>query len=429
MLIPETTCTSRADDLSERMHKWSKREADPEKRRSCPRIQVLLVVALSFGFMQGCAGPPERNPLPEQLYDKSQIPGIPNARYWGDEAPPYSTDLMTMSPEELRVRYPALIDGPLTLLAISGGGANGAFGAGILNGWTASGTRPEFSFVTGISTGSLIAPFAYLGPDYDDLVKEVYTTYSSKDLVEKQGLFGIFQENTSVVDTAPLRAIIAQYIDGAIMQKIADEYRRGRFLLIGTTNLDAERPVVWNIGEIAASGAPGALDLIRDVMLASTSIPVAFPPQMLEVDVDGERYDEMHVDGGVSRQSFLFSFAVDDKAVLDRLGAKGQATAYIIRNAKLKPKWQAVERNILEIAGRSSDSMIRTQGIGDLYREYAGTRSYGFDYNMAFIPDSFDVESKEPFDPKYMNVLYQLGYDLAKSGYPWEKHPPGVEPQ
>ncbi|NCF80176.1 MAG: patatin [Proteobacteria bacterium] len=392
------------------------------------RCGALLLVALLLGFAQGCAGPPERKPLPEDLYARSQVPGIPNARFWGDEAPPYAEDLMTLPPKELRARYPALVDQPIILLAISGGGSDGAFGAGMIDGWTASGTRPVFSFVTGISTGSLMAPFAYLGPEYDYLVKKVYTTYTTKDLVKKRGLIGMI-EIDAVADSAPLRAVIAEHVDEEIMQAIAEEYRKGRFLLIGTTNLDAERPVVWNIGEIAASGAPGALDLIHDVMLASASVPVGFPPQMFEVEVDGMRYDEMHVDGGVSREFFLFSFGVDDKALSKRLGAEGQAAVYIIRNAKLKPKWHAVERNILQIAGRTSSSFIRTQGIGDLYREFVGAKAYGFDYNLAFIPASFDAESKELFDPEYMNALYQLGYDLASKGYPWKKQPPGQKPQ
>ena len=398
------------------------------QRSDWQRRYVLLLLVLTVAFVQGCATPPKRNPLPGNLYEKSQVPGIPNARYWGDEAPPYAADLMGKSPEELRARYPALTDRPLTMLALSGGGSNGAFGSGLLNGWTTSGTRPEFSFVTGISTGSLIAPFAYLGPDYDHVVKKVFTTYSSKDLVKERGLAGIIELN-ALADNAPLRAVIAEHVDEAVMQAIAGEYRRGRFLLIGTTNLDAERPGVWNMGEIAISGAPGAVDLMRDVMLASTSIPVAFPPAMMEVEADGKRYDEMHVDGGIARQSFLFSLSVDNKALAQRLGAVGQTKVYVIRNAILDPKWQTVDRSLAQISGRSIDSLIRSQGIGDLYREYAGAMAFGFDYNLAYIPGSFDVESKEPFDMNYMNALYQLGYDLASKGYPWQKQPPGNLPQ
>jgi len=176
-------------------------------------------------------------------------------------------------------------------------------------------------------------------------------------------------------------------------------------------------------------GELDALDLIRDVMLASASIPVAFPPQIFEVEVDGERYDEMHVDGGVTRQSFLFSFGLDDKALAERLGAKGQTTAYIIRNSRLKPKWQSVNNSIIEISGRSISSLIRTQGIGDLFSEYLGARANDFDYNLAFIPGSFNAVSNEMFDREYMNTLYQLGYDMASKGYPWKKRPPGVDAQ
>jgi hypothetical protein len=164
-------------------------------------------------------------------------------------------------------------------------------------------------------------------------------------------------------------------------------------------------------------------------MLASASIPVAFPPQIFQVEVDGGLYDEMHVDGGVTRQSFLFSFGLDDKTIAKRLGAEGRTTAYIIRNSKLKPRWQSVDHNIVDISGRSISSLIRTQGIGDLYSEYLGARVNGFEYNLAFIPGSFNADSKEIFDQEYMRALYQLGYDLAKKGYPWEKRPPGVLPQ
>jgi predicted patatin/cPLA2 family phospholipase len=387
------------------------------------RFYALLLLALSLVLAQGCASL-KRNPLPEDLYDVSQIPGIPDGRYWGDEAPPYAKDLTSMSREELRARYPALVDHPITLLAISGGGSDGAFTAGLVNGWSDAGTRPEFSMVTGISTGSLAAPFVFLGSAYDAKLKDVFTTISDKDIFKMRGKLAILTSD-AVADNAPLRATVAQYIDEAMMEDIAEEHRRGRILLIGTTNLDAERPVVWNIGKIAASGAPGALDVIRDVMVASTAVPLAFPPMMMEVEANGERYDEMHVDGGVSRQSFLFSFTVDNKALVERLGAAGQTRVYVIRNAKLLPKWKKIDRKVIDIAARSTDSMIRTQGIGDLYREYLGSIVFGFDYNLAYIPDSFDEEPKEGtgFDPEYMNKLYQLGYDLAKGGYPWIKEP------
>lgn len=389
------------------------------------------VVLLAFTFLallaQGCASAPPRNPLPNDLYAQAKVQDITYARYWGDAPPPYAKRLMSASREELRQRFPAIYGQQLTMLAISGGGQDGAFGAGLLNGWTAAGTRPQFSIVTGISTGALIAPFAYLGPAYDAQIKEMYTKYSTKDLLKKRSLLNMIK-NDAAVDTALLRGMIAKYFDETIMQAIAAEHRKGRFLLIGTTNMDAARAVTWNIGAIAISGAPGALELIRDVMLASASIPIAFPPVMIMVEANGQRYDEMHMDGGTARQSFLFSFGVDMKVLAQRLNTKGHK-AYVIRNAKLASAWKNVDRNIFSIAGRAAASMIRAQGIGDLYREYMGTRQYEFDFNLALIPEDFDVEEKELFDPVYMGKLFERGYNMAKDGYPWIKTPPGIKPE
>lgn len=394
----------------------------------CNRSAILLVLAFLGLLVQGCAtAPPRDNPLPQELYSHSQIPGIPAARYWGDEAPPFADIILDMSSAQLRERFPALYKKPFTALAISGGGSKGAFTAGLVSGWTAAGTRPEFSVVTGVSTGALCAPFVFLGPAYDAKLKEVYTQYTTKDLVIIRGKWETIR-NDAATDSAPLREMIAKYIDEAVMQEIAAEYRKGRFLYISSTNLDALRPVVWDIGRIAASGAPGALDLIHDAMLASASIPVGFPPVMIEVEAKGQRYEEMHVDGGVTRQSFLFSFGVDNKEFLRKLHVKGKPMAYVIRNSKLEPKWQAVDRRIPPIAGRAFDSLIRTQGIYDFYREYSGAQQYGFDFRMVYIPNDFDVESKEPFDPVYMNKLYELGYKMGKEGVPWLKAPPGIKP-
>ncbi len=229
-----------------------------------------------------------------------------------------------------------------------------------------------------------------------------------------------------MADTAPLRAMIARYIDNEVVRAIAREYSKGRALYIGTTNLDAQRPVIWNIGRIADSGMPGAKDLIHDIMLASASIPVSFPPVMIEVEANSQRYDEIHVDGGTTNQVFLYPLGIDWKRVEKKLDVKGTPHVYLIRNSILKPKWETVERDLAPIAGRSVSSLIRTQGIGDMYRIYLGVKRDGLDYHLAFIPDDFNLESKEPFDPEYMGKLFELGYEMARQGYPWRKQPPGM---
>jgi len=282
--------------------------------------------------------------------------------------------------------------------------------------------------VTGISTGALAAPFAFLGSAYDAQLKEIYTIYSTKDLIRKRGIFEIIFGH-SVYSTKPLKALITKYYNAEILEAIATEYRKGRLLYIGTVNIDAKRPVIWNISRIAASGNPKALDLFHKVLLASASIPGVFPPVLIEVETKGQRFDEMHVDGGTASQVFLYPTGVDWLRITEKLEIKGKPKAYIIRNALLDPRWEIVEPKILSIVRSSIGSLLRTQGFGDLYELYLFALKDDLDYNLAYIPNQFTLTPKELFDPEYMSKLYELGYWLAKPGYPWHKGPPGFETQ
>ena len=316
---------------------------------------------------------------------------------------------------------------PVNFLAVSGGGDNGAFGAGLLNGWTAAGTRPEFKAVTGISTGALIAPFAFLGPKYDHVLTTVYTTISKDDIFKKRGLIrGLFSD--AMADSAPMGQLIERYVDRGLLDAIAAEYAKGRLLLVGTTDLDALEPVIWNMTALAASKHPRALDLFRRIMLASASIPGAFPPVMLDVEVDGVRHQEMHVDGGTIAQVFLYPPSFELATMSAKEGARRKRTLYIIRNARLDPDWASVERRTLTVAARAIVSLTQTQGVGDLYRIYLTTQRDGIDFNLAFIPPSFDVEHREEFDTNYMQQLYATGRQLGAAGYNWQKYPPGYAP-
>jgi predicted acylesterase/phospholipase RssA len=232
----------------------------------------------------------------------------------------------------------------------------------------------------------------------------------------------------AVASTEPLQAVIAKYVNEDMLQAIAEVYRdTGRTLLIGTTNLDAMRPVIWNISRIASSGNPNALELVRKLLLASASIPVAFPPVYIEVEANGQRYDEMHVDGGAANQVFLYPLGIDWQRVIETFDVKGTPSVYVIRNSRLAPQYQDVSPKLGPIAGRTIDSLIRNQGIGDMFRMYLGARRDGLDYHLAVIPEDFQEKSKEPFDLEYMGKLFDLGYRMAKQGYPWEKVPPGMD--
>jgi len=390
------------------------------------RSSVLLAFVCMACLLSGCSASRLRNPLPERYGNTAQIPGIPDARLWGDESPKFLDALLDQSRENLIEKFPGVFGREHHYLAISGGGANGAFGAGLLAGWSAAGTRPEFTIITGVSTGALMAPFVFIGPAYDTQLKEVYTSYSTRDLVLMRGIMKIIF-GSSIMDTAPLRKMLKKYIDRDVMESIAAEHRKGRRLYVGTTNLDAQRPVIWNIGLIAASGQPGALDLIHKIILASASIPAAFPPVMIDVEAGGARYDEMHVDGGATSQVFFYPTDVDWKFVMERLEVKGTPKVYVIRNSFIKPHWETVYPEILPIAGISIGSLIRTQGIGDMYRIFLDCKTDGVDYNLAYIPEDFDAQSNEDFDPVYMGKLFDLGYEMARKGYQWDKAPPGYE--
>lgn len=404
-----------------------------KEKRWCGNLydrRVLLLFSLLALIIQGCATPHRLPAVPQEITTRAVIPGIPRARYWvgGDIEPLMQEGLASFKRERELLAKSGHLDRlpPAQYLAISGGGDMGAFGAGLLNGWTETGTRPEFKLVTGISTGALIAPFAFLGPDHDDTLKEVYTMISPKNIYERRNIIAaLFNDGLS--DNAPLFRLIQGRITEELLREIAEEYRKGRLLLIGTTNLDVLRPVVWNIGAIAASGDPSALELVRNILLASAAIPGVFPPVMIDVEVNGHTYQEMHVDGGAAAEVFLFPPTLLATARAHGVDTQRERKLFIIRNARLDPEWAAVERRTMSIAGRAVTSLIQTQGLGDLYRLYVTAERDGMDYNLAFVGQEFKAQHKEDFDTQFMRALFNYGYELGRKGYVWHKTPPGLE--
>ena len=389
-----------------------------------------FLLAAAIG-LSACSLPTRQHAVPQALSQKAEVVGLPGVRYVvRTEMPEMIQDAMdSMKKEQAYLAAQGQINGnglpPANFLALSGGGDDGAFGAGLLCGWTASGTRPEFKLVTGISTGALLAPFAFLGSKYDDALRAVYTQTSPKDILEARGvLSAVF--NDALADNAPLGRLAEKYVTADMLKEIAAEYAKGRLLLMATTNLDARQAIIWNMTKIAASGQPEALKLFHKIMLASAAIPGAFPPAMIDVEADGTRYQEMHVDGGAMAQVFVYPPSLKLGETAKQQGIVRERHLYVIRNARLDPDWAEVERQTFSIAGRAISSLIQTQGVGDLYKIYTTAQRDGIDYNLAYIPKTFYAPHKEDFDSEYMRKLFQTGYDLAVKGYRWDKVPPGM---
>lgn len=396
-----------------------------QANRELLRNGFLPVLVLS-AFLQACVSVPPRNPVPEDLVEQAEVVNTSRARFWGDETPSdYEAREQRISRQLAASGIMKSTEGTY-LLSISGGGADGAFGAGLLKGWSASGERPEFMIVTGISTGALIAPYAFLGSSYDDELEALYTGFKTADLVKRRSLLSGLTSD-AMADPAPLRELLIEHVNSSMIEAIASEWLKGRRLLIGTTNIDAKRPVIWDIGYVATKGTPESEQLIRDVMLASASIPGAFPPVRITVEADGQIYDELHVDGGAARQVFLHAVPVSMQQAADRIGVNRPISLYVIRNAILEPRWSAVEPKLAPVLTASIVTLIQSQGLGDLYRLYLGTVRDGTQFRLASVPFDFDIEPQEMFDAKYMRALFDLAYEAARNGFDWATYPPGIE--
>jgi hypothetical protein len=328
------------------------------------------------------------------------VPGIPDARFWAD------------SPADFINALPAQ---PGPWLVLSSGGGDGAFGAGLLVGLGAAGNRPEYSVVTGVSTGALMAPFIFAGQRYDDTLRGNYTKLSAADVFEAG------RTSESFVDSWPLKETIAKEITPALLNDIAAEHRRGRRLFIATFNIDAERPVVWNMGAIASHGGDDGLALFRTVLLASTAVPGAFPPVLIDVEANGKRFAELHVDGGIGGQFFV----APGPLLLPSSDFRLPATElYVVVNTGLQRDFQVVDRFLPTILTQAVSAAVKVDTRLMLDIAYTVAKRSGVAFNVASIPASFSAPSKGPFDPGYMGPLFQAGYEQGRSAKPFSNELP-----
>ena len=396
-------------------------------------VAVRMMVTAAFALLPllagGCGATRPGEAVPEALIAQAQLPGMPIVRTLGDEPNEQFAQTMVNSARQEQAYYrahPELTLPPsVDILAISGGGEAGAYGAGLLCGWTQAGTRPSFKLVTGISTGSLIAPFAFLGPRYDQVLRDSYTRVSQKDIFRKQGSLAVLLDD-GMVDSQPLRRLVEKTVGEQVLTAVAAEHAKGRRLYIGTTDLDAQRPVLWDMGAIAASKHPRALELFRDIMIASASIPGAFPPVYIPVEVQGKPYHEMHVDGGTFVQVFLWGAGFSRARAQRELGPEyldRPARLFVIRNSRIGPAWQQVGPRVIPIGIRAISTLIQANGLNDLFRLHQLAERNQMEYYLATIPQELGGPP-EPFDTRYMNKLFDFAFEKAQAGYPWQRTPP-----
>ena len=390
-----------------------------------PRPAVLgyVLCICAAWILGGCASLERLPAVPFAQAQKSSILDIPDARFQANDNERINAVARTV--QQRRIKTGA-ISRPLRFLVISGGGDDGAFGAGLLLGWSERGDRPQFDVVTGVSTGALSAPFAFLGRDHDGPLRRIYSESAAGDIFESRAIVTVLAKD-GVVDSAPLRRMIDGYVDAAMVEELAAAYRAGRLLLILTTNLDQGRPVIWNLGAIAESRHPKARELIVDVLLASASIPAIFPPVMIDVSIDGQTFQEMHVDGGTVAQAFMYPPSFSLRRFANRTPGEEtrQPVVYIIRNGRFSRPEANIERHTLEIAKQALATMTTSSGVNDTYRMYLIAQRDGVAYNLASIEDDFDVPYKGPFDQGYMRSLFDYGYNKMRGRNVWHKVPPG----
>ncbi len=340
-------------------------------------------------------------------------------------------DLYVVAEKWRADRRPAVLPPVRNVLALSGGGSYGAFSAGVLYGWTQTGTRPTFDVVTGVSTGALIAPLAFIGVERDEELREVYTTLRSKDIFRiRKTVRLLFLATESLADNSPLANVIEKYTTPDVLAQVAAAHAAGRRLYICTTELESRRPVYWDMGEIAARGTPEALDLFRSILLASSAIPGFFPPVRIGVTVDGQPFDELHTDGSVSNALFFRPPYLPKgcRNNPDRTCLYG-SNLYALVAGKLYADPDHVPPRALPIASTSASALIYAETRGDLLKMYTACLLTGMNYHIAAIPPAERVPfGSSDFDKAKMSGLFESGRAWATTGPGWRTTPPGLEP-
>jgi hypothetical protein len=401
-------------------------DSTPMNRRFLAHLFLVIATLL----VSSCAQELFRNPVPPELEEVVKVAEMSGVRTWGDSfSQAWQDDVVQSIRDEPEGLFPRGPNGEFQYsgLSLSGGGEHGAFGAGFLKGWSASGSRPIFKVVTGISTGALIAPFALLGSEYDDTLEEVYTQVTADDIFRKESILtALWRE--SLADNQPLRNMVAEYVTDEIIDAIAMAHNNGQRLLIGTTNFDAQRAVIWSMGAVANSRHPDAYEIFRNILVASAAIPILFPPTFIEVEAGGEVYDEMHVDGGTMGQMVYFGSTIDWKAVLREASGEQEpvdnSVLYIIIDGEIDHHYDVVPRRLGPISTRTIKTMVKASTLSSLYKMFLHAEANGYDFKYVSLPKTYEPYDDTPYDPEEMRRMFRIGYQMGSKGDAWLSTPP-----
>jgi hypothetical protein len=386
-------------------------------------LPVLLIFTGCISHERPCV-PPELNRA-QALFQVGETP---------DQHVPVDAEILATLPHRLeapeRIQPPPM-GPPKHALVLSGGGMYGAYAVGILNGWSASGGRPCFDVVTGVSTGALIATYAFLGPEYDHRLFELYTSVHTSDIYRKRTIFSVLWRD-AVASSQPLEHLIKDGVTDELLQAVARAHATGRRLYMGTTDLDSGRLVIWDMGAIAASGRPDAKELYCKIVLATSSVPGLLPPVEIPIEINGHKYSQLHVDGGASATLF---FRADDFAFpkgatsAERKQLLTGANIYTIVSGKLYTDQNCTKRKTLKIAASSLNAFYSSEVRGELFQMYALCQLGGMHFHLSSIPQDYKFGHESmSFDPAEMKRLYDVGFNLICSNKAWRFDAPVAEP-
>lgn len=370
------------------------------------RVFQFLVVLCVSTLLASCVSP--RSEFSQTQAESATVPGYVNIRVWSDEPRARYDGLWS--------RKAASASKPLNVLSLSGGGAEGAFGAGFLKGWSEAGTRPEFSVVSGASSGAFVALFAFLGPDYDEQLESMFTQELTSRLVRIAGLNALF--GTAVFSSKPLERMVDKYVDEAIMMAVANEHSKGRRLFVTTTNIDSQRTAIWDMGAIAASNNENALELFRTVLLASAAVPGLLPPRLIEVESNGYSFEEMHVDGGVTANIMLLPEALllsGQKAY-----SAQRPTFYLLMNGRSGREFRVVKPHTIEILERSFGASIKAKSISALMASSTYMKKHGWRLKTAALDPSYPILKHEAqLNEDELRALFAEGVKTGRMRNAW----------